>query len=274
MFWSSTPGRSRPPSIRQCLQTDLLSDCALQRQRLQQSGGFHSVVQAAQKRASEQGALAAGSAERAGSGTSPVQLPAGAQTGDASGSSAPQGSSAATQPGSSGLQSAHRDLDRAAAADARASQPASSARSAELPPPDEPQEVELSLLPRRSYSSQPQPPDGPGDAACAPVAAVNTAAAGTPQQAPRIAAVRRRSASLPYQHADTGNMLSSARRPCMPALAVCAPLLVMNPAKSMLLTPKAARLAKSQSFGCRCQMSAMVGTKAGGQLGPVRGWQV
>lgn len=188
----------------------------------QQSGdAFHSVVQAAQKRASEPGYPAAAAADRHPGGTAPAQPPDSAATGDPTLQQPALGSSPVRNKSGGGgsSQLLGRRSPVAATASGRAG-PAAAARAAEADSmQSEPQEVELQVLPRRSdEAARPQrQSSGSGDigSAAQPAAQATSAdasaAADATQQAPSLAGTRQRSNSLPYPHADAGG--ATAERP-------------------------------------------------------------
>lgn len=161
---------------------------SLTAQQLQQGDAFRSIVNAAQQQALGQGTSAAGNVKRRSSGAAADQ---------------PAATAAAKAPSGSQQPSGGRGVQSAAPTAAQAMLSGSPAkvlsRSAQPLPPDEPQEVELSLLPSRSYAL-----DAPDPAFSGPALGGSDLAADSPSQAARPATMRRRSASLPYPHADTG----------------------------------------------------------------------
>ena len=161
---------------------------------LQQGDAFCSVVDAARQQALGQGTSAAGDVKRQSSGAAVDQLAA---------------SAAATAPGASQQAAGSRGAQPAAPSATRTALSGSPvnalSRSAQPPPFVEPQEVELSLLPSRSYAE-----DAPDPAFGGPALGGSSLAADGASQAARPATMRRRSASLPYPHADAGR-----RRRCL-----------------------------------------------------------
>lgn len=164
---------------------------AQQLQQGEQGDAFRSVVDAAQQQALGQGTSAAGNVKRQSSGEAANQPAAGA--------AAKASKCGSQQPaGSRGAQSAAASASRTTLSGS----PSMLLSRSAMPPqplPDEPLEVELSLLPSRSYAL-----DAAEVAAGGPASGGSSLAADGASQAARPAMTRRRSASLPYPHAAAG----------------------------------------------------------------------